>query len=420
MDEPRGYRAPSAGLARFRAIALLAGMLACCCSPALAERYKLQPGDSLRLIIAGLPGGDWTATIGTGGDLTFPHLGSLPATGQTLPALRRALTARLRETVAVIVSADGRLLEIPLAGIGAHLDVVAFRPIFVTGDVRQSGEVMFTPGLTVRSALARFGGLAPPIPDSASLDVQRWQSLHAQAALEEAASTAALWRIMAALDRDAAAPGPTIGPGVPKAVFDALVEAERRHVRQALAEIDARTAALERMIALSIDRARTLARKRDTYAEAVAQEEADLALMQGLFERGGLGLQRIAEMRRVLLASTTRLLEVEDGLAAEDMRRLRLVEDRRSIETDFNAALLSQRAALLQAKADAATRRHLAMDKLAEAGIDPLPGFAEPDLLTTIHAYRQIDGEIRRILLKPDDPVAPGDILEVRQTSQGF
>ncbi|MEM9048158.1 MAG: polysaccharide biosynthesis/export family protein [Pseudomonadota bacterium] len=423
VDRSETRTRPRPACRRWLALLLLfAATLAASLLPgsARAESYRLQPGDSLRLIIPGLPGGDWTATVGMGGALAFPHLGSLDAGNQTLAALRAALAARLAETVATVVSADGRLLQIPLAGAGVHLDLAGYRPVFVTGAVRQPGEIAFSPGLTVRAALARFGGLDAPVLDADALDVQRWQTLHAEATLEEAASLATLWRLAAALNRDPDAPAPPPSPEIDLPAFAALVAAERQHMRRALADIEAQEAALAQMITLSVRRADTLSRKRETYAQAVAQEEADLARMEGLFERGGLGLQRIAEMRRVLLASTTRLLEVEDGLAAEDLRRLRLVEDRRQVQIAFDTALLAQRAALVRTRLAAARRRDLAAERLALVGIDAAPAALSGERAFAVHAYRRIGPDTRLVALGPDDAVWPGDILDIVETGPGF
>ncbi|MEM9199544.1 MAG: polysaccharide biosynthesis/export family protein [Pseudomonadota bacterium] len=384
------------------------------------EAYRLQAGDALRLVIAGLPGGDWTAQIGLDGQAGFPHLGALPAAGATLADLRAALTLRLASSVAITVTADGRLQQIPLAGVGAHLEIAAYRPVFVTGDVPRAGELPFTPGLTVRAALARFGGLIDPLEHDPAGELSRWQAAYAQAVLEDAKSHAALWRIAAALARDPGLPAPTPEAEIPAPLIAPILEAEAARLAQNLAALADARLAQDRMRALSVARSRALAAKRATYAEAVTQEEDDLARMQRLFERGAVALSRIAEMRRILLASTVRLLEVEDGLAAEAARQARLDDTRRRLDADFDADHLAQQAELVEAQLSARARRHSAAERLSQLGqttpmaavhIAP-PEDAQPPRII-VHR-RDGSGLVQQTALDLDDPVLPGDILEIR------
>ncbi|MEM8741244.1 MAG: polysaccharide biosynthesis/export family protein [Pseudomonadota bacterium] len=384
------------------------------------EAYRLQAGDALRLVIAGLPGGDWTAQIGLDGQAGFPHLGALPAAGATLADLRAALTLRLASSVAITVTADGRLQQIPLAGVGAHLEIAAYRPVFVTGDVPRAGELPFTPGLTVRAALARFGGLIDPLEHDPAGELSRWQAAYAQAVLEDAKSHAALWRIAAALARDPGLPVPTPEAEIPAPLIAPILEAEAARLAQNLAALADARLAQDRMRALSVARSRALAAKRATYAEAVTQEEDDLARMQRLFERGAVALSRIAEMRRILLASTVRLLEVEDGLAAEAARQARLDDTRRRLDADFDADHLAQQAELVEAQLSARARRHSAAERLSQLGqtapmavvhIAP-PEDAQPPRII-VHR-RNGSGLVQQTALDLDDPVRPGDILEIR------
>ncbi|MEL6234615.1 MAG: polysaccharide biosynthesis/export family protein [Pseudomonadota bacterium] len=384
------------------------------------EAYRLQAGDALRLVIAGLPGGDWTAQIGLDGQAGFPHLGALPAAGATLADLRAALALRLASSVAITVTADGRLQQIPLAGVGAHLEIAAYRPVFVTGDVPRAGELPFTPGLTVRAALARFGGLIDPLEHDPAGELTRWQAAYAQAVLDDAKSHAALWRIAAALARDPGLPVPAPEAEIPAPLLAPILEAEGARLAQNLAGLAAARHAQDRMLALSVARSRALDAKRMTYAQAVAQEEDDLARMQGLFERGAVALSRIAEMRRILLASTVRLLEVEDALAAEAARQARLDDTRRRLDADFDAEHLAQQAELVEAQLSAKARRHSAAERLLHLGqtltvtaarvAAPEAGAQPPRII--VHR-RDASGAVQQTMLDLDDPVQPGDILEI-------
>jgi polysaccharide export outer membrane protein len=112
---------------------------------ASAATPLLQRGDKIRVTVYGEDkiGGDYE--IDPGGFVTLPLTGPLQAAGLTRIAFQRVLTQKLRS----------EYLKNPQVSI----DVVAFRPIYVMGEVERPGEYPFKGGLNIVSATALAGGV---------------------------------------------------------------------------------------------------------------------------------------------------------------------------------------------------------------------------------------------------------------------
>ncbi|MEZ5815597.1 MAG: polysaccharide biosynthesis/export family protein [Hyphomicrobiaceae bacterium] len=121
-----------------------------------ASDYKLVPLDTIRIhVFEWRPAKDevftWTAInreykIGPSGIIALPLVGEIPAAGLTTGELSEAIANRMRSRLNLAILPD------------ATVEIVAYRPVHVTGDVEKAGEVVFTPGMTVLQALSLGGG----------------------------------------------------------------------------------------------------------------------------------------------------------------------------------------------------------------------------------------------------------------------
>lgn len=114
-------------------------------SPEPAE-YRLASGDVVNVAVAGQPELSGKFTIDPSGQISLLHAGAVPLTGRTL-----------REAEVLVADQLRRELRAPLVTI----NVAQYRPIFVTGEVRNSGGFAYLPGLTVLRAVALAGGFSP-------------------------------------------------------------------------------------------------------------------------------------------------------------------------------------------------------------------------------------------------------------------
>ncbi len=115
-------------------------------APVTAEslEYTLAPGDRIRIAIFGEEAltGDYVIT--SGGNLSFPLVGNLAASNKTVEELQTALTAAL---------ADGYLKDPRVT-----IQVVAFRPFYILGEVARPGDYPVSTGLTLAQAVSQAGG----------------------------------------------------------------------------------------------------------------------------------------------------------------------------------------------------------------------------------------------------------------------
>jgi polysaccharide export outer membrane protein len=109
--------------------------------------YRLDAGDRLRIVVYGQDGLTNSYAIGASGTITMPLIGSLPARGLTPAALAASITGRLR---------DGYIREPSVA-----VEIEAYRPFFILGEVAAPGQYPYVPNMSVESAVAIAGGFAP-------------------------------------------------------------------------------------------------------------------------------------------------------------------------------------------------------------------------------------------------------------------
>ncbi len=111
------------------------------------KSYRLDAGDRLRIVVYGQEGLTNTYAIGAGGSITMPLIGSVPARGRTAASLASEITTKLR---------SGFIRDPSVA-----VEIEAYRPFFILGEVAAPGQYPYVPNLSVESAVAIAGGFSP-------------------------------------------------------------------------------------------------------------------------------------------------------------------------------------------------------------------------------------------------------------------
>ena len=114
--------------------------------PVSGPQLRLSAGDKVRVTVFGEDKLSGEYQLDTAGFLSLPLAGTIEAAGLTKPELEQALTAKLK----------GEYLRNPKVTV----DVVAFRPFFILGEVQRPGEYPYRSGLNVLSAIAIGGGVS--------------------------------------------------------------------------------------------------------------------------------------------------------------------------------------------------------------------------------------------------------------------
>ncbi len=114
---------------------------------ALQEPYRLDSGDTIRLLVYEEDDLSKTYAVDQAGYVSIPLVGSVPARGSTAQELELAIAARL---------ANGFLRDPDVA-----VEVDRYRPVFIMGEVSTAGQYLYVPGMTVQKAIAAAGGFSP-------------------------------------------------------------------------------------------------------------------------------------------------------------------------------------------------------------------------------------------------------------------
>lgn len=109
--------------------------------------YRLDAGDKLRIVVFGQEGLTNTYAVDAGGSITMPLIGGVRAKGLSPAELASVITARLKH---------GYIREPYVA-----VEIEAYRPFFILGEVTAPGQYPYVPSMTAESAVAIAGGFTP-------------------------------------------------------------------------------------------------------------------------------------------------------------------------------------------------------------------------------------------------------------------
>jgi len=143
-------------LSRIALLALVAAFGAGGCA---AERPRLAPslsvetpyilgsGDRLRINVFNQPTLSSTYAVDASGTITMPLIGPVEAAGRSTYELKKAI--------------EGRLSKDYLRDPNVSIEVDAYRPFFIFGEVTLGGQYAYVAGMTVEQAVAIAGGYTP-------------------------------------------------------------------------------------------------------------------------------------------------------------------------------------------------------------------------------------------------------------------
>ncbi len=109
--------------------------------------YTLDSGDRLRIVVFGQDGLTNSYFVDAGGNIDMPLIGSVPARGVTTNQLAGRIADKLRQ---------GYVREPHVA-----VEIEAYRPFFILGEVTQPGQYPYVANMSVETAVAIAGGFTP-------------------------------------------------------------------------------------------------------------------------------------------------------------------------------------------------------------------------------------------------------------------
>ena len=105
--------------------------------------YRLGAGDQIRITVFNEPDLTGPFTVGSQGMIAYPLVGSIRASGLTVPEF----TTALQTALATYVRSPSVAVE-----------VTNYRPFFILGEVARPGTYPYSASLTVPNAVATAGG----------------------------------------------------------------------------------------------------------------------------------------------------------------------------------------------------------------------------------------------------------------------
>lgn len=109
--------------------------------------YTLDSGDKLRIVVFGQDGITNSYLVDAGGNVNLPLVGSVPARGFGTQQLSKMIAERLKQ---------GYVREPHVS-----VEVEAYRPFFILGEVTNPGQYPYVANMTAETAIAIAGGFAP-------------------------------------------------------------------------------------------------------------------------------------------------------------------------------------------------------------------------------------------------------------------
>jgi polysaccharide biosynthesis/export protein len=109
--------------------------------------YTLDSGDRLRIVVFGQDGLSNSYVVDASGYIAMPLIGSVLARGATTSQLSDRIADKLRQ---------GFVKEPHVA-----VEIEAYRPFFILGEVTQPGQYPYVADMTVETAVAIAGGFSP-------------------------------------------------------------------------------------------------------------------------------------------------------------------------------------------------------------------------------------------------------------------
>lgn len=400
-----------------RLVLFLSLLLATSLPAAAQGEVRLAPGDTVAFSVLGTPNFDRQTMIGVDGAIYLPLAGKVVASGLTLDELREAVYAALRDSAYRVSGPGGEDVWRRLQEDELYLDISEYRPVYVTGDVRNPGEIGYRPGMSVRQALANAGGVGRPVEENSEDEILRLLTDRSLLLGRIETQVVNLERLKTDLDTLLAMQEADDGDGEETAdaagarTPSELEELARRwlEARDNLRELTDKgnELVLDRME----NRLEVLKELEAASEQYLSFEEEQFARVVQLAERGVVPASSVSEARGGLLQSSTRTLETSGEVLRMRLDMTRFAEEAKADLTREEVRLLEELSNGTAQLRDLERQFNALGSRLAMLGAAPA---GEQAASARMKLFRSdstdmADGEEAT----PAMVMAPGDVLEV-------
>ena len=397
-------------------------VLALLCIPggALAE-YRLQPGDVLDVVVAGIPDYRPHVSVGIEGEIGVPLAGQIKVGGLTVADARARIAGELANKLYRQYANDGKEVSHLILGAEVLVTIAEYSPVYVNGDVSKPGAYPFRPGMTVRQAVALAGGFNPvrlPAMDP-TMQAAELQSQYNSLMAEYNGQQALTWRLKNELGQGDGKANGGQADGPSPSTADPLVKGEAEQMAARKADRDSSRASLQDAIKKATLQLGLLAEKKAQDEAGIQADQADFKTVRDLFQKGLAQSSRLAEARRAALMSSQQLLQTMAEMSNLERQRDDYARQLEKIDSQARVDELSdlQKADLRIAEIKAALKG--ISDRLMLVG--RMEHLADKRVDLSVHR-KGADGP-QRIAAAEDLELLPGDVVEVelpRETTPGL
>jgi polysaccharide export outer membrane protein len=381
-------------------------------SPAWAE-YTVQQGDTIEIEVAGIPELKQRSTVQPDGAIALPLIGALAVEGLTPAQLRSAVQTQLAKKIYRQRANDGRELLMVIQPDEVSAAIVAYRPIYVTGDVVKPGEQTFLPKMTVRQALALAGGtdinarFGRPTRDLPTLKVDfelTW--------VDFASATARIARIAGELSGTSGLGKLDFPNGpLPKERLAEIEKSESAIFQARMADYQRERDFLKSSVDQADERIAVVEKQQAEEEQGSRADTLELKRLVELLSKGQETNPRVTDARRALLLSSTRALQVNVEMLELKRQKSDSVRKVQHFEDDRRISLLKELEDATSAKTIALIKIQALESELRSGA--PGPSGIEDSTPRTIEVVRQGTGDRSKLLVDEDFVLMPGDVIDV-------
>lgn len=312
-----------------------AGALALVCAtaslPALAQDYRLAAGDVLSVTVVDEPSLSLPeARLQPGGTVMLPALGTIKLDGLTPDEARARIAAGLKA-------------EPGLTRPDVLVQIVAYRPVFITGDVTDPGGYEYVPGMTVLQALSLAGGFVrPEIGDTtARLEKGRLVQALGQYRQQLAQSLVRRARLLAERDGMVLATPDAAAALVDPARLAELVAGEVALMDERKRALDGEIAILESVQAELDVEVQSLRAQYDARDKQSALIREEAAKVQELAARDLVTLQRSLSVQSAAIQADADKLEILAFISRAQTNWQKAEQEKQNLKSDLALDILS-------------------------------------------------------------------------------
>jgi polysaccharide export outer membrane protein len=346
----------------------------------------------------------------------LPYFGRVKAQGMTVERVRTTLQEMVGSITYRVFEASTLASVLEVAPNDVVLEIERYRDVSVLGYVATPGMIPFSPGMTVRSAIAAAGGVfrqnaaaggGTDLAETAMRLAEISRLTHARAG-----TRASVWRLESVLGEN---------PPTPTAAELGLNQEQADELLALQAEMLATEDKNHREVLEMLDNLDVIFAKRTQYLEeqqkfqiqALEGDRNELARIRSLAERGLVLADRVHEMTRTQYLSEAALLQTQGEVERLRIQRAQSDGERRKLDADRREAGLAELAEARRVLFELDSQISGMQSALALAAPGVSPNATSFAVTTEAVIHRGTGDEAAELRPGLDALVEPGDAIEI-------